>query len=59
MNDPLLDRAQLAIEEAARLRDERHGVLTRHDAAVQALRLSVLESAMARTESRAIRDDRQ
>jgi hypothetical protein len=59
MSDPLLDRAQLAIEESCLLREERRACSDIRELQIAALRLAVLESAMARSESKAYRDNRQ
>jgi predicted kinase len=59
MPDSLFDRAELAIEASYLIREERRASARLCEQHLAALRLAVLESAMARSESRARRDDRQ
>lgn len=59
MSDPLLDRAELAIEESCSLRRERRARLDNQEQQLAELRLLVLESAMARSETKAYRDNRR
>jgi len=59
MNDPLLARAQLAIEESKALRREKHVLQAEQLRSREALRLAIFESAMCRTEARACREDRE
>ncbi|UWU70134.1 hypothetical protein [Bradyrhizobium sp. NC92] len=58
MNDPLFDRAQLAIEESQALQKTKLDLQAEQLHRREALRLSVMENAMYRTESKAYREDR-
>jgi len=58
MNDPLFDRAQLAIEESQALQKTKLALQAEQLHRREALRLSVMENAMYRTESKAYREDR-
>lgn len=59
MPDSLFDRAELAIEESYLIREERRESSRLCEQHLVELRLAVLESAMARSESKARRDNRQ
>ncbi|MCA1544161.1 hypothetical protein I6F18_29915 [Bradyrhizobium sp. NBAIM32] len=59
MNDPLLDRAQLAIEESKALQRQRRALEAEQLHNREALRSAVLESAIGRTEIKAYRDNRE
>jgi hypothetical protein len=59
MSDSLFDRAELAIEQASLLRKERRAFLDIQEQHIAEFRLSVLESAMARSETKAHRDNRR
>ncbi|QOG23427.1 MULTISPECIES: hypothetical protein [Bradyrhizobium] len=59
MIDPLLARAQLAIEESKALQKEKLALQAEQLHSRGALRLTVMESAMYRTESKAHRDNRE
>ena len=59
MKDPLLARAELAIEESYRLRRVRVLASQRLDQAAADLRLTVFESAMLRSEIKARRDNNE
>ncbi|MBR1169639.1 hypothetical protein [Bradyrhizobium liaoningense] len=59
MDDPLLARAQLAIEESQALRTTRRALQAQQLHCREALRLSVMESAMYLTECKAFREDRE
>ena len=59
MIDPLLARAQLAIEESKALQTRKLALRAEQLHSRDALRLSIMESAMYRTESKAYRDDRE
>lgn len=59
MRDSLNKRAQLAIEDSRRLRVERLLLERHYIDRRRALRLTVLESAMARAEAKARHDDKE
>ena len=59
MIDPLLARAQLAIEESQALQERKLSLQAEQRDCRGALRLAVMESAMYRAESKAYRDDRE
>jgi hypothetical protein len=59
MIDPLVTRAQVALQESCQIRQERRALMAEHVNSLRELRLSILESAMMRTESKARRDDRE
>jgi hypothetical protein len=59
MTDPILDRARLAIEESRRLQALSRYLRATFDREREALRMSVLESAMCRAETKAYRDDKE
>jgi len=59
MIDSLFTRAQLAIEEARALQDQSRLVQASHVHAREALRHSVFESAMYRSETKAHRDNQE
>lgn len=59
MNDPLLARAQLAIEESRTLQKDKTRLRAEQLHSRDVLRLSVMESAMYRAESKACREDRE
>lgn len=59
MNDPLLNRAQLAIEESQALQKTKLALQAEQLHRREALRFCVMESAMYRTESKAYREDRE
>jgi hypothetical protein len=59
MIDPLLARAQLAIEEGQRLQHQSRTLQLQHARNRELLRMAVFESAMTRSESKALRDRRQ
>lgn len=59
MIDSLFARAQLAIEESARLREQRRMLENSHDRLLGDLRRSTFESAMYRSEIKALRDNRE
>lgn len=59
MRDSLFDRADLAIQNSARHRQERRVLLTQLGDARDDLRRSVLESKMTRVEMAARREDQQ
>ena len=58
MIDPLLARAQLAIEESRTLREQRRKVLDQQHESRNKLRSAVLESASVRIEIKASRQDK-
>ncbi|MDE2465275.1 MAG: hypothetical protein KGO02_16415 [Alphaproteobacteria bacterium] len=58
MTDPLFARARLAIEETLHLRHTGHVLKSQFDHERETLRLTVFESAMFRSESKAHRDDK-
>ena len=58
MIDPLLARARLAIEESKALQKTKLALQAEQLHSRDALRLSVMESAMYRAESKAYREDR-
>ena len=57
MTDSLFARAQLAMEESLRLREQRRMLGDSRDEQLADLRRSTLESAMCRSEVRAHRDN--
>jgi hypothetical protein len=57
MTDPLLARAQLAIEESRKLQTQSREIRCRNVFEREALRRSVFESAMQRSEVNAHRDN--
>lgn len=59
MKDSLFDRADLAIQNSARHRQERRVLMTQHGDARDNLRRSVFESKMTRVEVAARREDQQ
>jgi hypothetical protein len=59
MIDPLLARAQLAIEEGQLLQRQSRTLQLQHERNREQLRMTVFESAMVRSESKALRDSRQ
>jgi len=59
MTDTLLVRAQLAIEESCKLQHRCRTVKAELERERERLRLALFESAMARSESRANRDNRK
>jgi hypothetical protein len=59
MNDSLFNRAQLAMEESCRLRQERKALTGQRDQHMADLRCSVFETAMLRSEIKAHRDNRE
>ena len=59
MDDSLLARAHLAIEESKALQRAKHVLQAEQLHSREALRLAVLESAMCRTEAKAYREDRE
>jgi hypothetical protein len=54
MIDPLFSRAQLAIEESRQLRHQSQDVKTQRDDVLSALRLTIFESKMHRSEVMAL-----
>ena len=56
MIDPLLARAELAIEEGRLLRESRQALLREFDDNMVRLRRTIFESAMLRTELKATRN---
>jgi len=58
MIDPLFARAQLAIEDSRHLQRRSRALQAEHEHEREQLRLTVFESAMARSEIKAIRDDK-
>ncbi|MFC7696341.1 hypothetical protein ACFQX9_06365 [Bradyrhizobium sp. GCM10028915] len=59
MNDVLLARAERAIEASRALRAQRRAVADQLDHATRQVRRVVMESAMLRSELKALRDDRE
>jgi len=59
MIDPLLARAESAIEESLRLQRQRRIMRADSSYDIERLRTARLESAMLRAETKAIRDDRE
>ncbi|WFU76361.1 hypothetical protein [Bradyrhizobium sp. CB2312] len=59
MQNALLARAARAIEASRILRDQHRRVTEQHGRNVDAARLAVMKSAMARSEIKAYRDNRQ
>jgi hypothetical protein len=59
MNDVLLARAERAIEASRALRAQRRAVADRLDDATREVRRVVMESAMLRSELKALRDNRE
>jgi len=59
MTDSLLSRALLAIQETSAILKQRRAVMDQHDRAIIELRLSIIESASMRAESKAHRDDKE
>lgn len=59
MNDPLLTRAQLAIQESRTLRTQGRALQAEQIRVRDKLRLTILESAMYRSEAKAYRDNRE
>ena len=59
MNDVLLTRAERAIEASRALRAQRRAVADQLDDATREARRVVMESAMLRSELKALRDNRQ
>jgi hypothetical protein len=59
MIDPLLARAQLAIEESRALQGQSKALQAEQLRERDELRVAVLESAMYRSETRAHRDNRE
>ncbi|MBP2426584.1 hypothetical protein ABIF38_006504 [Bradyrhizobium japonicum] len=57
MIDPLFARAELAIEESQTLREQRKSLTDQRDEQLAELRQSVHNSASARTEIKAHRDN--
>ena len=58
MTDPLLLRAQLAIEDSRSISEQRHLLSDRREDALNELRLNIFQSASARAEIKAYRDNR-
>ena len=59
MNDVLLTRAERAIEASRALRAQRRAVVDQLDDATREVRRVVMESAMLRSELKALRDNRE
>ncbi|MGY4572003.1 hypothetical protein [Bradyrhizobium sp. USDA 3256] len=59
MADPMLARAQLAIEEGERLRSQRRTLTDAFDEHTAQLRRAIYESASARMERKALRDNKE
>jgi len=59
MNDVLLARAERAIEASRALRAQRRAVADQLDDATREVRRGVMESAMLRSEIKALRDNRE
>ncbi|MET4041261.1 MULTISPECIES: hypothetical protein [unclassified Bradyrhizobium] len=59
MNDVLLARAERAIEASRALRAQRRAVADQLDDATREVRRVVMESAMLRSELKALRDNRE
>ena len=58
MTDPLLSRAQLAMDESYALRERLRKIMAQFEEASSALQMTIFESAMMRTEIKAHRDNR-
>jgi hypothetical protein len=58
MHDPLLARAQFAIEESKSLRKRLRMLVKQREERLLCLRLARLECAMTRVEIKALRDDK-
>jgi hypothetical protein len=58
MIDSLFARAQLAMEESHRLREQRRAMVDSRNEQLASLRRSTFESAMCRSEIKAHRDNR-
>ena len=59
MQDPLLTRARLTLDESYSLRESRRALIERQRRELAGLRLAILESAMTRVEIKALRENQQ
>ena len=57
MQDPLLTRARLTIDESYSLRERRRALIEQQKRALADLRLAMWESAMTRVEIKALREN--